>query len=331
MKLRMVPVGPTFRRYRRTVRDLAESHGKVTRLVTEGEDVEGDATVIEHLRDPLTHLVRNALDHGIEPPETRSMAGKDPCGLVTLAARHEAGTIVIELSDDGAGIDRERLLERARDSGIAPEGGDLSEREIERLIFEPGFTTAERVSDLSGRGVGMDVVRRNIEALRGSVNVESRAGEGTSIIIRLPLTLAIIDGLTVGVADETFFIPLETVVKSVELPLDERRRPGGRGVLNLRGTTLPWVRLRRLFRLAGSPPARENVVVVERRRGRLAGLVVDALQGQSQAVIKPLAKLFRGLPGISGSTILGNGRVALILDVPGLLHLAEEPEYLADA
>ena len=330
MKLRMVPVGPTFRRYRRTVRDLAKSHGKVARLAIEGEEVEVDATVIENLRDPLTHMVRNALDHGIEPPEARSAVGKDPCGLVTLKAWHEAGTIVIELSDDGAGLDRERILKRARAAGSVPpaplrgdepDGGGLTEQEIEKLIFEPGFTTAEAVTDLSGRGVGMDVVRRNIEALRGSVAITSRSGEGTTITVRLPLTLAIIDGLTVGVAGETFFIPLETVVESVELPPEERRSDGC-GVINLRGTTLPYVRLRNLFRLEGAAPARENVVVVESRRQQLAGLVVDALQSQTQAVIKPLAKLFRDLPGISASTILGNGCVALILDVPGLLSQA---------
>ena len=188
MKLRMVPVGPTFHRYRRTVRDLAQSHGKVARLVTEGEDVEVDAAVIEQLRDPLTHMVRNALDHAIETPAARTAAGKDPCGLITLRAWHEAGSIVIELADDGAGLDRERILERARAAGIVSAGEALGERQIERLIFAPGFTTARQVSDLSGRGVGMDVVRRNIEALRGSVAVRSRRGEGTAISIRLPLT-----------------------------------------------------------------------------------------------------------------------------------------------
>ncbi len=323
MKLRMVPVGPAFRRYRRTVRDLARAHGKVARLVTEGEEVEVDATVIEHLRDPLTHMVRNALDHGIEPPAVRTAAGKDPCGVLTLRAWHEAGSIVIELADDGAGLDRERVLQRARSAGIVPDGGSLTDQQIEQLIFEPGFTTAETVTDLSGRGVGMDVVRRNIETLRGSVAVTSQRGKGTAITLRLPLTLAIIDGLTVRVASEIFFIPLETVVESVELPADEPQRADGRGVLSLRDTALPYVRLRHLFGLEGAPPARENVIVVERPRQQLAGLVVDALLGQSQAVIKPLARLFRGLPGISGSTILGSGRVALILDLPSLLQLAE--------
>ena len=329
MKLRMVPIGPTFRSYRRTVRDLARAHGKVARLVLDGEDVEVDATVIEHLRDPLTHMVRNALDHGIELPGARAAAGKDPCGQITLEARHEAAMIVIELADDGAGLDRERLLRRGQAAGLVAEGSDPSEQEIDRLIFEPGLTTAERVSELSGRGVGMDVVRRNIEALRGSMAIRSRPGEGTALSVRLPLTLAIIDGLTVDAAGESYFIPLESVVESVELPPAERHRSGATGMLNLRGQTVPYVRLRSLFRLPGPPAAREQVVVVERDRQRVAGLVVDALEGQSQAVIKPLAKLFRGLPGISGSTILGDGRVAWILDVPGLLLSAASGESTA--
>lgn len=329
MKLRLVPVGPTFRRYRRTVRDLARAQGKRARLSIAGEEVEVDAKVIEHLRDPITHMVRNALDHGIEAPELRQAAGKDPCGLLKLEAWHEAASIVIELSDDGAGLDRERILERARDAGIVADAGAMTKQEVADLVFEPRFSTAEAVAELSGRGVGMDVVRRDIEALRGSVALASRSGEGTTITVRLPLTLAILDGLTVGVAGETFFIPLETVVESVELPPEEGQEEG-RGVLNLRGEDLPYLRLRHLFGLEGASPRRENVVVVESARGRRAGLVVDALHGQSQAVIKPLAKLFRGLPGISGSTILGSGRVALILDVPGLLRRAVETETAGD-
>ncbi len=312
MKLRMVPIGPAFRRYRRTVRDLAEAHGKVARLVIVGEDVEVDATVIEHLRDPLTHMVRNALDHGIEPPEVRTAAGKDRCGLVTLKARHEAGSIVIELSDDGAGLDRKRILERARDTGV-------TDREVEELIFEPGLSTADTVTDLSGRGVGMDIVRRNMHALRGSVSLASRPGMGTTVTVRLPLTLAIIHGFQVAVDGETYIIPMDAVVETLAFEPDTARRADGRGVINLRGTSLPCVRLRELLHLGGTPPARECILIV-RHRGDLAGLVVDALHGESQTVIKPMAKLLRRLPGISGSTILDDGRAAFILHVPHLLR-----------
>ena len=321
MKLRMVPVGPTFRRYRRTVRDLAKSHGKVVRLVIEGEEVEVDATVIEHLRDPLTHMVRNALDHGIEPPEARSAAGKDRCGLVTLKARHQAGSIVIEVSDDGAGLDRKQILERARVAGMVPDR-ELTEQEVAELIFEPGLSTADTVTDLSGRGVGMDVVRRNIDALRGSVRLASKPGLGTTLTIRLPLTLAIIEGFQVGVDDETYIIPMDAVVETLAFePASDHRPDGadGRGVINLRGRSLPYVRLRDLLRLGGTPPARESILVVHHDDG-LAGLMVDVLHGESQTVIKPMAKLFRRLPGISGSTILDNGKAAFILYVPDLLR-----------
>ncbi len=326
MKLRMVPIGPTFRRYRRTVRDLAEKHGKVARLDLEGEHVEVDATVIEHLRDPLTHMVRNALDHGIELPETRSAAGKDRCGLVTLEARHEAGSIVIELSDDGAGLDRQRILERAQVAGVAPHvfrghlsNSDLTEQGIEQLIFEPGLSTTDTVTDLSGRGVGMDVVRRNLDALRGSVSLTSRPGLGTTVTMRLPLTLAIIDGFQVTVDDQTYIVPLDVVVETLAFQPSAARRADGRGVINLRGVPLPCVRLRELLCLGGTPPARESILVV-RYLGGIAGLIVDALLGESQTVIKPMAKLLRGLPGISGSTILDNGMAAFILYVPHLLR-----------
>ncbi|HWU37949.1 MAG TPA: ATP-binding protein, partial [Candidatus Acidoferrum sp.] len=234
MKARMVPVGPTFRQFVRTVRDMATATGKSVRLLIEGEDVEVDTRVIEHLRDPLTHMIRNAVDHGIEPPQVRQSQGKDPCGRVTLQAYHEAGSIVIRLADDGAGLDRDRIVERAKSQGIAAEPEKLTDAEICQIVFEPGFSTAESVTDLSGRGVGMDVVRRNVEALRGSVVIDGRQGEGTTITIRLPLTLAIIEGFGVGVGDETYVIPLEAVQECLELSA-EAKSQNGRGVINLRG------------------------------------------------------------------------------------------------
>lgn len=318
MKIRMVPVGPMFRQYIRVVRDMAQAHGKRSRLIIEGGDVEVDTTVIEHLRDPLTHMIRNAVDHGIESPETRKAAGKDPSGSIVLRAFHDAGSIVIQLEDDGAGLNRDRILQTALSRGMVSESQRLSDEEIYRFIFEPGFTTAETVSDLSGRGVGMDVVRRNIDALRGTIAIDSRPGAGTTITIRLPLTLAIIEGFAVGVEGETYVIPLDTVLECHDLPEEERERIDGDGVINLRGKPLPYLRLRDFFGLRGSAPQRESVLVVQHQGGQ-AGLVVDALYGERQAVIKPLGRLLYGLQGVSGFTILGNGQVALILDIPALL------------
>jgi two-component system chemotaxis sensor kinase CheA len=319
MKARMVPLGPTFRHHLRTVRDVAADHGKQARLVIRGEDVEVDTTVIEHIRDPLTHMLRNAIGHGLERPEARRRAGKDPCGEVTLSAFREAGSIVIQIADDGAGLDRRKIAARAHAQGRGAEADALSDAELTRLIFEPGFSTAETVTDLSGRGVGLEVVARAVEALRGTVGVESREGQGTTVTLRLPLTLAIIAGFGVGVADETFVIPLDAVTECLELPAEDCPHLDGRGVANLRGETLPYLRLRDLFGMGGERPGREQIVVL-RQVGGAVGLVVDHLYGETQTVIKPLGKLFRGLPGVAGSAILGNGRVALILDVPTLLR-----------
>lgn len=319
MQVRMVPLGPTFRQHIRTVRDLAAAYGKQARLVIEGADVEVDTAVIEQIRDPLTHMVRNALDHGIEAPEARRAAGKDPCGNLSLRAYHEAGSVVIELTDDGAGLDRERIEERARALGLLAAPEKLGDGELFQLIFAPGFSTVEAVTELSGRGVGMDVVRRSVEALRGSASLDSRRGRGTSITIRLPLTLAIIDGFAVEVGRETFVLPLDAIVECVELPATARDPDQGHGVFSLRGTPLPWVRLRRLFRVNGAAPERESVVIVQ-RGDQKAGLVVDALQGQMQTVIKPLGQLFSDLRAVSGCTILGTGQVALILDVTAVLQ-----------
>jgi len=310
MRARMVPIGTLFRSYARTVRDVAASHGKSARLVTAGEDVEVDSTAVEMMRDPLTHMIRNAIDHGIEPESVRLAAGKPAAGQITLEARHEAGAIVIRVSDDGAGLDRHRIAERAATMGV-----DVSDS----LIFENGFSTAASVTDLSGRGVGMDVVRRAIESQRGSISVETTAGDGTAFVIRLPLTLAVIDGFRVTAADESYVVPMEHVIECVELPAAEREKHGGSGVLLLRDEIIPYVRLRTLFGLDPAVPERENVLIVHHDRTK-AGFVVDALHGSGQTVIKPLGNYFDDVPGIAGSSILGDGRVALILDTPTILR-----------
>lgn len=329
MQVRMVPVGPTLRQFVRSVRDLAAAQGKLARVAIQGEDVEVDTTIIEHLRDPLTHMIRNALHHGIETPETRREKGKDPCGSIALSAWREAGSIVIELTDDGAGFNRERIIEEAKRRELAEDPGKLPDAELYRLVFEPGFSTADRVTEWSGRGMGMDVVRDRITALRGSIAIESWPDAGTSIQIRLPLTLAIIEGFGVGIGAETYVIPVDRVVECMELP-----RKGGRrerqGILQLRGEALPFVRLRDVFGAGGTEPERESVVVVRQDLTR-AGIVVDRLHGQNQAVIKPLGDLFRGVRGLCGSTILGDGRVAFILDVPGLLENLLTPNPAATA
>ena len=330
MKARMVPIGPSFHQHVRTVRDVATAQGKHARLVVEGEDVEVDTAVVEYVRDPLTHMVRNALDHGIESPEARRAAGKDPVGRLLLRAYHEAGAMVIQVSDDGGGLDRRRIAEKAVAMGLASESARLSEEDLARVVFEPGFSTAEKVTEISGRGVGMDVVRRNVEALRGSVAIESEPGQGTTVTIRVPLTLAIIQGFKVGIGEESYILPLDAVVECLELPAEETAAGTACGVVNLRGKPLPYLRLRDHFALDGERPSRENVVVVQ-HGAQTAGVVVDALHGESSTVIKPLGTMFKGIPGVAGSSILGNGRVALILDVAGLLREALRRAAARDA
>jgi len=319
MKLRMVPVGPAFQQLARPVRDLAQALGKEARLETSGGDVEVDNTVLQLLRDPLTHMVRNALDHGIESPEARLRAGKPRDGRVTLRSHREPSGIVIELSDDGSGIDRERLLTRARERGLVAADATPPDSQLFPLLFEAGLSTAARVSDVSGRGVGLDVVRRNIHALRGSVAVDSRAGEGTTITIRLPLTLAIIEGLLLRVGEEVYVVPVEEVSESLALPAEAAGEDAPAGVVGLRGRALPFVRLRHRLMAEGPHPEREVLVIVGDSDGA-AGLVADAVIGQGQFVIKPLSKIFQRARGLSATTVLGDGRVALILDTPALLE-----------
>ncbi|MFH1815160.1 MAG: chemotaxis protein CheA [Pseudomonadota bacterium] len=328
LQLRMVPIGETFSRFRRVVRDTASQLGKDVILEIEGADTELDKSVVEKIADPLMHLVRNGLDHGLETPEQRELAGKPRQGRLVLSARHESGSILIRIRDDGRGIDRSRVLKRAWERGLVDVDVTPSDADILKLIFAPGFSTAEQVTNLSGRGVGMDVVRKNIEALRGTVDVSSQLGHGTVIDIRLPLTLAIIDGFLVAVGSSKFVLPLEAVVEVIEGrdPNELLTMPDKRGgfCVPLRGELLPVVSLRQLYALQGEAPERVSIVVV-RAGDRSYGIEVDMLLGQHQTVIKPLGRMFRTLRGISGSSILGNGEVALIFDVPSLGLLAAEP------
>lgn len=313
LQLRMVKIGGTFSRFHRVVHDVARELGKDIALVVNGEDTELDKSVVEKIADPLTHLVRNAMDHGIEPAEVRQARGKPVRGTVRLNAFHDSGSIVIQISDDGGGLNRDRILAKALERGLIEPGRQLSDREVFALIFEPGFSTAEKVTNLSGRGVGMDVVKRNIAALRGSVDISSQQDVGTTISVRLPLTLAIINGFQVGVGKSVFVVPLDVVEECVEFAPNYQSE-----YIDLRGNVLPYVRLRSLFAIAGAPPARESIVVIRQGAQRF-GLVVDTLLGEWQTVIKPLSKVFAQVKGISGSSILGSGGVALILDVPSLL------------
>jgi two-component system chemotaxis sensor kinase CheA len=320
MNARLVPLGPLLRPHLRTVRDAARSQGKEARLRIEGREVEVDSAVVDLLREPLLHLVRNAVAHGIETPDARGAAGKDPCGTITLSAQAIGGTILLSVEDDGAGFDRERMLQRGRELDL-PLPERPSDEDVFRLAFEPGFSTARRVDELAGRGVGMDVVKRNVESLRGAIHIQSRPGQGCRITLRLPLTMAILDGFAVAAAAETFVVPLDLVVESLDLPA-EHRSDDARGVLRWRERALPFVRLRRLFGLEEeAPAARESVLVVRHESGE-AGLVVDELLGDMQTVVRPLGRLFQRANGISGSTILGSGRVALILDPYALMRQA---------
>ncbi|MGE3537619.1 MAG: chemotaxis protein CheA [Candidatus Tectimicrobiota bacterium] len=319
MSLRMVQIGATFQRFERVVRDVSRQLDKDIKLVISGGETELDKSVVEKLGDPLMHLVRNAIDHGIEPQAVRLAQGKPAQACVCLDAYHDAGSIVIEVSDDGGGLKRDKILARALSRGLITAEQTLSDHDIYQLIFEPGFSTADTVSNLSGRGVGMDVVKSNIEALRGTIDLETQAGQGTTVHIRLPLTLAIIDGFLVRVGQARYVLPLDMVLECIELTAEQRAGTSGRRYINLRGEALPYIRLHEVFGLPQTGGRRENLVVTQIGTQK-AGLVVDELLGELQTVIKPLGKLFQGLKGISGSTILGSGEVALIVDIPGLVE-----------
>ena len=321
LQLRMVPIGTTFSRFQRVVRDVSKELGKDIDLVISGGDTEVDKSVVEKISDPLMHLVRNAMDHGIETAEIRRERGKPERGVLQLKAYHASGSIVIEVNDDGGGLNRDRILAKALERGLIQPLDALSDHEIYALIFEPGFSTAQSVSNLSGRGVGMDVVKRNVTALRGNIEVDSQMGLGTTMRIYLPLTLAIIDGFLVGVGKATFVIPLDRVIECVALPDDLADRE----YMDLRGEVLPLIRFSQVFEVDSDQTRRRNVVVVE-HAGLKTGFVVDRLQGEFQTVIKPLGKLFTHIKGVAGSTILGNGKIALIVDVPTLFEFCERAQ-----
>lgn len=320
LKLRMVEIGETFNRFHRVVRDVSQALNKQIQLTLSGSETELDKTLIDRIADPLVHLVRNAIDHGIEPADERRAAGKPEQGNLRLNACHDSGMIVLEVSDDGRGLNTQRIREKAIARGMLDPDAQLSDQDIHLLIFEAGFSTAEAVSNLSGRGVGMDVVRSAIDELRGIIEIESRPGQGCTFRIRLPLTLAIIDGFLVSVGGDHFVIPLDMVTECLEERADALDVGG---YLNLRGKPLPSVDLARHFGLPSDPRARRNIVVVSQGRQQ-AGLIVEQLLGELQTVIKPLGQMFQHLSGISGSTILGSGQVALILDIPSLFRQLQQ-------
>lgn len=322
MQIRMLPISFLFSRYPRMVRDLASKLHKKIELKVSGDQTELDKTVLEKLGDPLVHLVRNSIDHGIEMPEQRLAAGKPETGTVHLNAFHRGGSIVVEISDDGRGLDRERILKKARDRGLIGPNESPPDEQVFDLIFAPGFSTAEQATDVSGRGVGMDVVRRNIRELGGHVELRSKQGAGTTITITLPLTLAIMDGQSLRVGGEQYILPLTAIIESVLVTRETVRTVAGRGeVVSFRGEYLPVIRLHEVLGSEGGASEQQLVVIVE-GDNRRAGLVVDELLGQQQVVIKSLEANFRRVAGLSGATILGDGAVALILDVPGLIRLA---------
>ncbi|MCB1774121.1 MAG: chemotaxis protein CheA [Gammaproteobacteria bacterium] len=326
MQIRMVPISFSFSRFPRLVHDLSAKLGKKIELKMSGESTEVDKTVIEKIGDPLVHLVRNSLDHGIETPEERVAAGKPETGTVHLTASHRGGNIVIEIRDDGRGLPRDKILAKAIDRGLVRPDDNLSDKDVYDLIFQPGFSTAEQVSDVSGRGVGMDVVRRNINELGGAIEIESTQGKGSAIIIRLPLTLAILDGQTIRIGSETYIVPLVSIVESIQLQQSMLNTVVGRGeTFTLREEYLPIVRMHELFGIEDhdAQALTDGILVVVEGEGRKCGLFVDDLLGQQQVVIKSLEANYRKVEGISGATILGDGSVALILDIPGLMRLAK--------
>jgi two-component system chemotaxis sensor kinase CheA len=318
-RVRMVPIGPRFEQQRRLVRDLAASSGKPMRLITEGREVEVDASLIEHIKDPLTHLIRNAADHAVEAPEIRQRKAKDPVATIHLRAFYDGAGVVVQVEDDGRGFDVHGILERARERGMVPPKHVPSREEILNFVFAAGFTTAEKVTEISGRGVGMDVVHRNIAAMRGTVSIATHEGVGSTISIRLPLTLAILEGLAVSAGGERFLVPMQAIRECMAMPEGHDREKVA-GILETRERAVPFVRLSRFF---GLPPAdtREQVLLVE-SEAMVVGLVTDDLIGETQAVLKPLGKLFRQLRGATASTIFGDGTVGLVVDVPALVRAA---------
>ena len=325
MGIRMVPIGTLFSRFRRLVHDLSRDLDKQIEFVTTGEETELDKTMIEKLADPLVHLIRNSVDHGLEPAASRVAAGKPPTGTVRLSAVYAGAEVAISVADDGAGLDAARIRAKAEENGIIAHDAKLTDQELYQLIFAPGFSTAKEITALSGRGVGMDVVKRTIDGLRGTIDLRTKPGEGTTLTLRLPLTLAIIDGMLVRVGDGRYTIPLAAVEECVELPAEAISTSRGRNFLDIRGALVPFVRLRDIFNTPSEPDQYQKVVIVSSGDGRV-GLVVDQIIGNNQTVIKQLSKLHTQLKAFSGATILGDGTVALILDTVHLVGMGQAYE-----
>ncbi|RKY79602.1 chemotaxis protein CheA [candidate division KSB1 bacterium] len=319
MSIRMIPIGTLFSKFKRLVRDISRKQKKTVELRLEGTETELDKNVIEQLNDPLVHLIRNALDHGIETEALRMIAQKPKKGTITLSAFQAGADVVIQVKDDGAGIDTEKVRKKALEKGLISPKQVLTEKELYSLIFAPGFSTNEKVTSLSGRGVGMDVVKRNVEALRGNIDIESKKNKGTTISLKLPLTLGIIEGLIVQIADDSFVFPLSAVEECLELIRDEGDSENSNRFLNIRGHAVPYIRLREQLNINGTPPAIEEVLITK-INGQRVGFAVDHIIGKQQIVIKTLGNMYRNVEGLSGATILGDGTVSLILDVQRLVN-----------
>jgi two-component system chemotaxis sensor kinase CheA len=327
MSIRMLPIGTTFSKFKRLVRDLSKELGKEIELSTEGAETELDKTVIEKLNDPMVHLIRNCIDHGIETPEVRINIGKPAQGMLHLSAKHSGAYVLIEIVDDGAGLDADVIRSKAIEKGMITPDAELTEKEIYSLILAPGFSTAKTVTNVSGRGVGMDVVKRAIDNLRGSIGITSQKGIGTTITLKLPLTLAIIEGLLVQIGTEYFVLPLSVVEECVELTREDIANAHGRHLANVRGQIVPYIRLREQFIIHGELPEIEQIVIVG-IEGNRVGFVVDSVIGEHQTVIKTLGRVYKNIEGISGATILGDGTVALILDITKLYQIVEQEEVI---
>jgi two-component system, chemotaxis family, sensor kinase CheA len=322
LNVRMLPIGSTFGRFKRLVRDLSQELGKEIELTTDGEETELDKTVIEKLNDPLVHLIRNCIDHGIELPDARISSGKPRTGTIHLSAVHSGAHVIIQIVDDGKGLDKEAILAKAIEKGLAHANTEVSDKEIYSFIFQAGFSTAKVVTNVSGRGVGMDVVRKAIDALRGSIEIISEKDRGTTVTVKLPLTLAIVEGLLVNIGDGSYVLPLSIVEECVELTRDDVKRSHGRNIANIRGEIVPYIRLRNEFGITGQSPLIEQIVVTGNNGSRI-GFVVDHVIGEHQTVIKNLGRIYKDVDGVSGATILGDGTVALIIDVPNLIKRVE--------
>ncbi len=328
LNIRMLPIGSTFNKFNRLVRDLSKELGKKTELITDGGETELDKNVIERLNDPLVHIIRNCIDHGIENPEERKEKGKDETGHISLSALHSGTHVHIKIKDDGAGLDKDAIFGKAVERGLVGQDAKLSDKEIYGLIFKPGFSTAKEITNVSGRGVGLDVVKSAVEALRGSFDIESNRGTGTTITLKLPLTLAIIEGLIIRIDEEHFVIPLSYVEECIELKSEDKRKIGRRKLLNVRDEIVPFVSLREKFDIKNNQPEIEQVVIINNNDGK-TGLLVDEIIGEHQTVIKSLGKYYKNVEVLSGATVLGNGTVALIMDVPKIIEEAVKQEELA--